>query len=70
MFERNMGTLDRVIRFVLAVAVTVVAIFFQLYELLILSVFLVFTVVTSFCGVYKLFGLKTCPNEVQQDKKS
>lgn len=70
MFEKNMGTLDRIIRFVLALAVTTVAIFFQLYELIVLSVFLVFTVVTSFCGVYKLFGLKTCPNDVSNDKTS
>ena len=63
MLEKNMGTLDRIIRFTLAVIVTGIAIWQELYPLLILPVLLLFTVITSFCGVYKIFGLKTCPND-------
>jgi len=69
MLEKNMGALDRIIRLVLAIAVIIIAIYFNLYELIILAVMLLFTVVTSFCGVYKLFGLKTCPNDMEKDTK-
>ena len=63
MFETNMGTLDRIVRLLLAIIVASVSIFLEIYILLILPVLLIFTVITSFCGIYKLLGLSTCPND-------
>ncbi|TND08016.1 MAG: hypothetical protein FD123_2699 [Bacteroidetes bacterium] len=64
--KKNMGTADRVIRLVLA------AIFAALYFtgtvtgtwgliLLVLGGIFVFTSVISFCPLYTIFGLSTCP---------
>jgi hypothetical protein len=66
--KKNMGSLDKVIRFVLA------AIFSVLYFtgtvsgvpgiiLLILGGIFVFTSVISFCPLYAPFGLSTCKNK-------
>lgn len=68
MFDRNMGSLDRIIRLILALIIIVFAIFLELYPLIIVSLLLILTVVTSFCGVYKLFGLSTCKTNLK-DKK-
>lgn len=68
MFDRNMGSLDRIIRLFLALIIIVFAIFLELYPLIIVSLLLILTVVTSFCGVYKLFGLSTCKTNLK-DKK-
>jgi len=65
MFETNMGTIDRIVRLILAVIVAVVSIYLDIYLLLILPVLLIFTVVTSFCGIYKIFGIKTCPSDIE-----
>jgi hypothetical protein len=63
--ERNMGKTDRIVRLVLGIVVAVFAVVLELYPLLFLTVFLWFTVVTSFCGFYKLFGLSTCQTDEQ-----
>jgi hypothetical protein len=68
MFDRNMGNLDRVIRVILAIVILVISIFLELYPLIIISLLLIFTVVTSFCGIYKLFGLTTCKTNLENKK--
>lgn len=65
MFETNMGTIDRIVRLLLAIIVAAVSIALEIYVLLILPALLIFTVVTSFCGIYKLLGISTCPHEVE-----
>lgn len=68
MFDRNMGNLDRIIRLVLAIVIVIFAIFLELYPLMIVSVLLLFTVATSFCGIYRLFGLSTCKTDLEEKK--
>lgn len=68
MFERNLGHLDRIIRLALAVVIIIFAIFLELYPLMFMSAFLLFTVATSFCGFYKLFGLSTCKTDLEEKK--
>ncbi len=64
--KKNMGTLDKIIRIVLAI------IFAILYFtgtitgtialiLLVLGVIFVITSLISFCPLYAIFGLRTCP---------
>ncbi|MGA0351505.1 MAG: YgaP family membrane protein [Acholeplasmataceae bacterium] len=65
MFETNMGSIDRIVRLLLAIIVAAVSISLEIYVLLILPALLIFTVVTSFCGIYKLLGISTCPHEVE-----
>lgn len=68
MFDRNMGNADRVIRLILSVVIIIFAFVLELYPLIIVSVLLIFTVVTSFCGIYKLFGLSTCKTNLEEKK--
>ncbi len=68
MFDRNMGNADRIIRLVLSVVIVIFSFVLELYPLIIVSVLLIFTVVTSFCGIYKLFGLSTCKTNLEEKK--
>jgi len=61
----NVGLTDRIIRGVLGI-ILVASIFFISNMLLkvILGIFgliLLFTAITGFCGLYKVFGISTCP---------
>ncbi|NND07058.1 MAG: DUF2892 domain-containing protein [Saprospiraceae bacterium] len=66
--KKNMGSTDKIIRFILA------AIFVYLYYggivtgtlgivLLVLAAIFVLTSLVSFCPLYKIVGLSTCPAE-------
>lgn len=68
--KRNMGTTDKAIRFVIAAAIAI------LYAtgiikgtlglfLLILGGVFVFTSIISFCPLYTILGISTCPNKKQ-----
>lgn len=70
----NMGNIDRIIRVLLAV------VFAYLYfsgtvtgtlglVLVILGVVFVLTSMVSFCPLYTLFGLNTCPSKKQVNNK-
>lgn len=66
--QKNMGTLDRVIR--LLIAAVAVFLFYNgtlsgtvgIVALVVAAVFTL-TSVVSFCPIYKLVGLSTCPVE-------
>jgi len=69
--KKNMGTTDRIIRLLLA------AVFAFLYfegivtgtfgiVLLVIGVVFVLTSLFSFCPLYKLIGLNTCPVKKEQ----
>jgi|SaaInl3SG_22_DNA_1037383.scaffolds.fasta_scaffold03475_3 hypothetical protein len=68
MFDRNMGNADRIIRLILALVITVFAFVLELYPLIVVSVLLLVTVLTSFCGIYKIFGLTTCKTDLEEKK--
>lgn len=66
--KKNMGTIDRVVRIVIAL------VFAALYftgtvtgtlgiVLLVLGGVFIATSLVSFCPLYTIFGLSTCPNE-------
>jgi hypothetical protein len=63
--KRNVGTADRIIRFV--IAAVIVALYFAKIVtgtwgivLLVLAAILVITGLMGFCGLYTLFGISTC----------
>lgn len=62
-FQQNEGTLDRVIRFLASVGVFVWAYTSFVgplaWFLYVVSIILLFTAITGFCGVYVLFGINT-----------
>ena len=64
--QQNMGTTDKVIRIVIA-ALLAVLYFTNVITgtfgtvLLVVAAILLITTITGFCGLYKLFGINTCP---------
>ncbi|HAX03264.1 MAG: hypothetical protein A2Y45_01115 [Tenericutes bacterium GWC2_34_14] len=65
--KKNVGKVDQIIRYVIAVVLVVLAFVLPLYWLLIPAAIALFTALFSFCGLYKLFGINTC--KVEMDKK-
>ncbi|GIW59344.1 MAG: hypothetical protein KatS3mg087_0410 [Patescibacteria group bacterium] len=63
-FQKNEGTTDRAIRIVAGIVALVAAYMNAGVPQLVLGVVgaaLVGTGVTGFCGLYRLFGISTCP---------
>ncbi|MDV7186939.1 DUF2892 domain-containing protein [Lutibacter sp. TH_r2] len=64
--KKNIGTSDRVIRIILAVGIGYFAYSTEFDTqwiktvLYIVSAVLFITLITGFCGIYKLFGINTC----------
>jgi len=64
--KKNMGTIDRIIRVIIAALVGVLY-FTNVITgtlgivLLVLSIVFVLTSMVSFCPLYTIFGMKTCP---------
>jgi hypothetical protein len=64
--KRNEGTVDRIVRIVLGIAALVGAIAVGIGTvwgilLLVVAAVLVVTAAVSFCPLYALFGISTCP---------
>ena len=66
--KKNMGTADKIIRLIIA-AIIVTLYFAEMITgtvaivLLVLSGIFVLTSFISFCPLYTLFGIKTCPKK-------
>ncbi len=60
--ENNVGKVDRMIRYILAIVLIVVAAIGQghFFWLLIPAIILGFTAATSWCVLYKIIGVDTC----------
>jgi len=66
--KKNMGTADRVIRFIIAAVIGVLYYTGTIsgtlgIVLLVLAAVFVLTSFISFCPLYAPFGLSTCPNK-------
>lgn len=62
MFKKNVGGIDRVIRIILGIVIIGAGVYFQSWWGL-LGVVVLLTGVFSFCGLYALIGVSTCPVE-------
>lgn len=66
---KNVGNLDRIIRVILAVALVVLTFVLGVdtwWGLLILAGALLVTAAVGMCGIYRLFGINTCPRPTQK----
>lgn len=61
----NVGKTDRIIRFILAIAIAAAGLYFQSWWGLVALVPLL-TGVSLFCPIYKIFGLNTCSTKSVQ----
>lgn len=62
MLKKNVGGIDRAIRIVLGLAVIGAGLYYQSWWGL-LGVIVLLTGAFSFCGLYSLIGVSTCPIE-------
>lgn len=71
--NQNVGMTDRIIRIILAVAFTVLALAntaVQSYWWFIPAVVALVTGIVGWCGLYQVFGWSTCPLETKPVKKT
>ncbi|TVP93724.1 MAG: DUF2892 domain-containing protein [Acholeplasmatales bacterium] len=64
--QKNVGSLDQTIRYVVAILLVMLAVFLPVawsWVFLVPAAILAFTAATGWCGLYRLFGIKTCPIE-------
>lgn len=55
----NVGRTDQIIRYILAIALIALAIALNNYWILIPAIIIGFTAATSWCAVYRIFGIDT-----------
>lgn len=67
--KKNVGKTDRIIRLVIGAAVIIAALVYQSWLLAILGVVALGTGLVGFCGLYKVFGISTCPIDVSGEAK-
>ncbi len=64
--KQNVGTIDKVIRYVVAAAFIALGLLFSYWWFIPAAVAL-FTAIVGWCGLYSLLGINTC--EVKHKKK-
>lgn len=60
---KNVGKTDKIIRLIIGVILIVISFTSSMWFAL-LGVILIITAATGFCGIYKIFGINTCPHEL------
>ncbi|MGM0436414.1 MAG: YgaP family membrane protein [Bacillota bacterium] len=55
----NVGKKDQMIRYILAIVLIAVSIITEIYWILIPAIIVGFTAATSWCALYKIFGIDT-----------
>lgn len=67
LFTKNLGSTDRIVRFVLALVFAVTALVVEgkvpTAVFVVLSIFTILESALSWCALYALVGIKTCPIE-------
>jgi hypothetical protein len=58
--KKNVGKVDQIVRYGLAVVFLVLAIVLENYWLLIGTALMGFTAAFGMCGIYRIFGINTC----------
>ena len=61
---KNVGNLDQTIRYMVAIVLVLLAVFLPFswrWVLLVPAALLAFTAAIAWCGLYRLFGIQTCP---------
>lgn len=68
---RNESDLDRVLRLIIGISFIMLSLLNTSFDnsirivFFILALMLVFTALTGFCGIYRLFGFSTCETSVK-----
>jgi len=69
-FEKNIGSVDRIFRLILAVLFMTLAFFVDVsiveFILILASLFVLYESVFGWCALYAVLGIKTCPIEKKE----
>ena len=57
--QGNVGKTDQMIRYILAIVLIAVSIITEIYWILIPAIIVGFTAATSWCAIYRIFGIDT-----------
>jgi len=68
MFKRNINTIERVLRLILAIILLLYAIWQKSWIVLLVALFVFFEVIIGWCAFYQLIGKNSCP--LKPDEKS
>ena len=66
MMKKNVGNIDKIIRLVIVIGISYIAYsiefenLWMIYALWIIAAILLLTVLTSWCPIFKIFGLNSC----------
>ena len=66
MMKKNVGNIDKIIRLVMVIGISYIAYSIEFedlwmtYALWIIAAILLLTVLTSWCPIFKIFGLNSC----------
>ena len=66
--KRNMGTIDRVIRVIIALAIFIIAYIYHSWWGLV-GLIPLFTSIFGWCPIYAILRIRTCKAEPKQKKK-
>ena len=61
--KKNVGKIDQIIRYIIALVLVVLAVLLNIYWLIIPALIVFGAALFSFCGLYRLFGINTCKIE-------
>ncbi len=66
---KNVGKLDKVIRFVIVGGLVITGYVLNQWVFYVFASMLLLTIITGFCGFYRLLGFRTCPLEAKASTK-
>ncbi len=69
MFKPNLDASGRVLRLTMAIVLLILAYWYGSWLLLIVSVFTFFEALRGWCVFYQLFGINSCPVDLDKGKK-
>jgi hypothetical protein len=66
---KNVGNVDKIVRFIVVIGLAILGYILNQWVFYVIAGMLLLTIVTGFCGFYRLFGLRTCPLDVKASAK-
>ena len=66
---KNLGNVDKVIRLIAVIGLAITGYALNQWVFYVFAGMLLLTILTGFCGFYRLFGFRTCPLEAKASSK-
>ena len=66
---KNVGNIDKIIRLLVVIGLVIAGYALNQWVFYVFAGMLLLTILTGFCGFYRLFGFRTCPLEAKASSK-